>query len=317
MINFTNDDINKNSLFYDCISSELENLNLQIECLNAKKQALVTWANNLTEGIDTFEKNTDTKDLLALIENLKESMTNININIALVTNLISTLKQLISDIDSFSYKGNMPVFLNNLTTYNIAYLKNQKQILENNLKTEKFTQTLYSYSSFSTNMSENNISLSTSGQNSTSNFSYSNDIDINDYKDNNNLIISEIKGKVFLPYKISDLEKILKIKKGEYKDIYDLINKKYILPLAKYKNSSISRFREAFNLMKTKEKSSFLKALELALELTFKYNLHPAIISACGGLDELDVYLDCLEENELDNFHIFEIKFEVLPFKKK
>ena len=45
----------------------------------------------------------------------------------------------------------------------------------------------------------------------------------------------------------------------------------------------------------------------------FKYELNPIIIAACRNLNELDIYLDCLEENELYDFKCFKIKFEVMP----
>ena len=45
--------------------------------------------------------------------------------------------------------------------------------------------------------------------------------------------------------------------------------------------------------------------------------LHPAIISACRSLDELDVYLDCLEKNEVDDFKIFKIEYELHPILVK
>ena len=83
------------------------------------------------------------------------------------------------------------------------------------------------------------------------------------------------------------------------------------MPLNKFENFSIARFREAFNLIRHKEKGSIFSALDLALELMFKYNLNPIIIAACRNLDELDIYLDCLDENELYDFKCFEIRFEV------
>ena len=67
--------------------------------------------------------------------------------------------------------------------------------------------------------------------------------------------------------------------------------------------------------MRTKEHASISDSLSLALELTFNSLLNPAIISACRTLDELDIYLDCLNTGELDKFNIFEIKYEVLPTK--
>ncbi|MBS5854436.1 MAG: hypothetical protein KIC56_04340 [Clostridium sp.] len=41
--------------------------------------------------------------------------------------------------------------------------------------------------------------------------------------------------------------------------------------------------------------------------------MHPAIITACKSIDELDIYLSCLEDNQLDDFKIFDIKYEMLP----
>ena len=66
-------------------------------------------------------------------------------------------------------------------------------------------------------------------------------------------------------------------------------------------------------MVKNKSNGSFLSALDLALELMMRYDLNPIIIAACRNIDELDIYLDCLEENELSQFDCFEIKFEVLP----
>lgn len=132
--------------------------------------------------------------------------------------------------------------------------------------------------------------------------------------DNSVLLISEKQNKVFLPYSLSDLQHKLSRNK-KYKSIQDVINNEYIIPLDKYKNPIISRFRESYALMKNKEHSSVLDSLDLAVELCFNSLLNPAIISACKNLDELDIYLDYLDSNELDKFKLFEIKYELLPKK--
>ena len=128
------------------------------------------------------------------------------------------------------------------------------------------------------------------------------------------LIISEKEGKVILPFSIESL-----IKEKDEKDINEVINEKYTVPIDTYKNTARSRFKEAFKLMRKKEKESIKNSLALGTELFFNYNLHPAIISACRNLDELDIYLDCLEENEIDKFDCFKIVFDVAPVlvKKK
>lgn len=131
--------------------------------------------------------------------------------------------------------------------------------------------------------------------------------------DRNILLVSEKDQKAYLPYFMSDIEKIYKNSNKKYSSYQDVIESLYIVPLNRFKNASISRFRETLNLVLHKENLSIIKALDLALELVFQYKLNPVIIAACRNLDELDLYLDCLEEDELVDFDCFEIRFEVAP----
>ena len=122
--------------------------------------------------------------------------------------------------------------------------------------------------------------------------------------DNDTLLISETQNKVVLPYKIKDVEKALS-ENSQYKTIEDVINVEYTLPLDKYKNSTKSRFKEAYNLMRKKEKASIFDSLSLATEVTFNNLLNPAIITACQNLSS----------NKLDKFNYFKVKYEILPKK--
>ena len=131
--------------------------------------------------------------------------------------------------------------------------------------------------------------------------------------DNNTLLVSEKDQKAYLPYKYSDIERIYNENKNKQSSCEDVINKEYILPLNRFRHSISSRFRETINLVLNKEKQSFFKALDLAFELMLQYKLNPIIIAACKNLEELDIYLDCLEEDELFDFRCFNIKFEVTP----
>ena len=132
--------------------------------------------------------------------------------------------------------------------------------------------------------------------------------------DNNCLLISEVKQRIFLPYKIKDLKEELEY--TDYEDIQELIDEEYTLPYNKFKIASISRFKETYKLVRHREEGSFFDAIDLALELMPNSLVHPAIIAACKNLDELDIYLDCLSENELDKFDCFDIKYELYPIKK-
>ena len=135
--------------------------------------------------------------------------------------------------------------------------------------------------------------------------------------DRNVLRVSEKEQKAYLPYFYSDAQKIYEQNKENYSSIQEVIETNYIVPLERFKNAPISRFRETLHLVLEKEKSFVFKALDLAFELMFQYNLNPIIIAACRNLDELDIYLDCLEEDELFDFHCFEIQFEVYPKETK
>lgn len=137
----------------------------------------------------------------------------------------------------------------------------------------------------------------------------------NNLDDNKTLIISEEDGKVYLPYTKDEVKENMAQNKG--KKISELIEENYILPLDKYKNSMRARFREGYNLMYRKEGKSRKSAFMLGLELMFETNLHPAIISACKNLEELDIYLDCLEDNELEKFSCFKIIYKSLPTLRK
>lgn len=129
----------------------------------------------------------------------------------------------------------------------------------------------------------------------------------------NTLIISEMQGKVILPFTLDNLESILSENKLKYKNINEVIENEFTIPYSNFKNPSFSRFKEAFRLVKNKEQKSIKEAFDLGMELLFNYNLHPAIISACKNIDELDIYLDYLENNETDKFNCFNIKFEIAP----
>ena len=128
----------------------------------------------------------------------------------------------------------------------------------------------------------------------------------------NTLIISEISKTVLLPYKKSELDNLEDVSVNKN----DLIREKYVVPIEKYKSPALSRFREAFKLMRNIEKKSMIEAIDLGIELYLNSKLHPAIISACRNLNELDIYLDYLDSNQTDKFNCFSIKFEIAPLLK-
>lgn len=132
----------------------------------------------------------------------------------------------------------------------------------------------------------------------------------------NVLLISEIRGAVILPYSTKKEQKLLPVELA-CEDMRELIEKKFTVPLSRYKHGCISRFKETIALVRDRGKGSVWKAFFLASELFFKRLLHPAIITACKNIDWLYVYLDCLDRNELDEFPFFGIRYELNRPKNK
>ncbi|MBQ2835265.1 MAG: hypothetical protein IJE68_00280 [Clostridia bacterium] len=219
-----------------------------------------------------------------------------NANISMLKNLLDTLSQ-INPCDE-----NLENIIN---SYNNTFKESINLIYANTEIIEKFIHqiTITDFSDATqiiTTSSVRETTVQTVSQNS---------ID-NNHSSENTLIISEKQKKVILPYKISHIENILK-NNSIYDSIDDVIDKLYTKPISYYKVSPIARFKEAYKLVKEREKGSKFKALSLAFELLGNYSLHPAIITACKSLDELDIYLACIEENALDDFKFFNIKYEV------
>ena len=130
---------------------------------------------------------------------------------------------------------------------------------------------------------------------------------------NNCLIISDEDQKVYLPYSFDEVDKRFNAYSHKYESITDLIEKEYIKPASFYKNPFTARFREAYKLMRRRQHGSIGAAIALGVELAFETHLHPAIITACKNLEELDIYLDCLDDNELDKFSCFDIIYKSVP----
>ena len=134
-------------------------------------------------------------------------------------------------------------------------------------------------------------------------------------KDNGVLLISEVQNKVVLPYTAEEVEAILNNGENSFKNAQDVIDNVFTRKFTEYNNQIASRFKESVELITKREKMSKLDGINLGMELCKKRYLHPAIITACKNLDELNVYLDCLDKGELDDFKIFDIKYELYPVK--
>lgn len=245
------------------------------------------------------------------LENFKDAIIKSNINKTLIKNLKDNLMHL-SNSNSNNIRNN------NLFSSNLEALsKNNKEIeqflfsiipvIEEYIKSE-VSRNLHDDSRDNSSKSNTNDSAVSKIDSTGSDCNHNNLVE-------NTLIISEIQKTIILPYYISDLEKISS--SNDNMSFDEIIKQKYTLPISFFKSFAFSRFREAFKLARNKAHKSLKFSFDLAMELLFNYNLHPAIIAACRNLDELDIYLDYLDSGETNKFDCFNIKFEVPPVVQK
>ena len=288
--------IKKSRRFKKQYQYTLNELEKSLMIQNQKSFIIIACLNSLQSFYEANKYSANIDYLTYILEKYKEISLQIKENKSIIKKAI----QLLNDISYEYYNGSNKVILNKIVEeYN--KLLNQ---LQANIQMETS-----SYDEFVNNYITNGFSM----QKLLVNRNYGNKYRVI-ITDNDTLLISQRKKNVFLPYHVKDLrEKVYTSK--ELNSVQQLIEKEYIIPLSKYKNPVKSRFIEGYSLMKNKENAPFLECVDLAFEMAFNKSLDPAIITACKNLDELDEYLDCLENKETQKFNPFKIKYELLPQK--
>ena len=135
-----------------------------------------------------------------------------------------------------------------------------------------------------------------------------------DFRDNLELKISEKDKKVYLPYTKQDLQEFMEDYPNEYPSAKSVVEKEFTEKISIFNNHPVlARFREGYYLSKYKESNSTITALKFAKSIMFRRDLNPTIIAAVRSQKELDDYIDCLDNDRLEDFNHFKIIFEVNP----
>lgn len=290
------------------LKAEKENIKQIINLYENKKSNLLAITTNMIEITDLMDEK-KLENFYQTVSSLKDSFEHIEVIQALASKLEKDLNETISLYDK-SLENNKDEIKANLVEYNKRRDELSNKIFEfENIN----TAVLNSAIELSLKVSNKKLKKKNVLEKDTMiKKEIKVDIELEPH-DNNVLIISEKEQKAYLPFFYSEVKNIFQNSNNQYQTLQDVVDDLYIISLDKFKNSSIARFREAFHLIRNKEKGSITKALDLGLELMFNYSLNPIVVAACRNLDELDIYLDCLEENELYDFNCFEIRFEVMP----
>ena len=305
MISFSNKETTRKLI-------EIEKNSLKATLLIQKSfnKQILTFLKTFMEGVEIdFEYDLE-NSIYTLLNDANVNLKKTNKNIKKLNKKIEKLQK----IDEIIPKKTVALIKEELEEYNKEFSSSINSVYKNNESIEKFI-----FEISSKDISKLYLEVTKKAKKSKKKLSSPNikssitKKDLDDSFIENTLIISEISKKVFLPYTIEELKNILLDDTNNYTSIKEIIDKKFTVPIKRFSPSPISRWKEAYNLAVNKEHLSKLKGLSLANELFFNYSLHPAIIAACKTIDELDIYLACLEDNCLDDFKYFDIKFEIPP----
>ena len=288
--------------------------------------------NNINETIknlcdvQTKLKNIE-KEILELIVKKENNPEDCNLN-----DSISKIREDINNFDRFSKDVEKKNFVNNILIekfFRDVYDETTKNYNSTNAKISERVEIKKDFNT-NNNQINSNINNKTTDINKNINESLNTNIykkqavektdrinthsDNFDIKDNFVLRISEKDKKVYLPYSKNEILEFLDAYPNVYPNYKSLINQEYIVDLNFYiKHPVLARFRETYSLIRDREMKSVVDAFKRSIDLMFKYELNPAIIAGLKSENQLDMFLDCLEKNNLDNFKPFKIIFEVNP----
>ena len=294
---------------------------LEIHSITALLSTQKTFSKQVLVFLKDFLGNIDTELTLSdevneFISDASMYLSKINKNIEKYNHLLDILDKIKNDCSNVEYSET----INAISNYNKEFEAQTLSILRSNLDIERFIHSMSSvdiseYLSiegldkvYKTNKDNSEVKKQSKFRILRKN---------NEALVENTLTISETNKTVTLPYKMADLKALLRDNPDKYNSLSDVISDKYTIPISEYKFAALSRFREAYKLIINKEHGSKKQALNLACEMFSNYNLHPAVITACKNLNELDIYLSCLEFNELEDFRFFKVVYDVLPVVNK
>ncbi len=296
--------ITKDGIFNSNELYLLQNFEANLVNINLKIAEQENKRNEVTCLFDTLSK-TDSVSKIGSKKDYSEEINNISEKFAKNIEKLNSLKSLLIDINSgfISLSRNASsdeVTINlkeKINSYFSTYEEIKKNIMLADIEVDRFVKRINS-------------------SNGKKSEEVSEEISDGNIQNNNTLIISEKDNKVFLPYTVSEIQSYMEKYPKEYKSLEYVINKEFILPLDYYtKHPSLARFREAYSLIRDREAKSVFDALKYALNIMFKYDLNPAIISACKTEEALNLYIECLENKDLSKFNLFKIEFRLNPLK--
>lgn len=310
-------------IFLSEFENEFSHIDKQISTLNQYRDLIL-------EQINNGSSDSDTTEILHIIDSNIKNLNSIQSHLkgfnSDLVNLLISIEQ--NATDSERFERDSKHIQSKISEYSQELKETEKALLLDNSKIRAFMVKINNTDFDATPLfpektlnDENDKKKKTKTRTKNSETSTA-DISLvfnpSNIKDNNKLIISDKRRKVFLPFKISELDEYLQNFENEFSSYEDVISQEFIIPIGRFtKNTVVARFRETYALIRDRESKSVFEALKRGLELMFVYNLNSAIIAACKSEDDLNNYLTHLKNKTTENFDKFKIEYEVSPFKVK
>lgn len=291
--NLNKDNISPVSNLLEEVEKSFVLVNFNIRSLYSLKQTLTDINSGIVNLLVTIESDSSNKQsYMPKIESLKNSIANYSESCTSIKDKIAN-NDLI--LNSFLSSPRFKKIFNSEVNLDMDFSTDKENIKNLNIDKQEDSKDAFSIST-----NENNVT-------NQKNFSLEN-------FNNKILRISEKENRVYLPYTSTEVSSYLLHFPDDYHSPSDVIKKEFILPLDYYiKHPVLSRFRETYSLIRDREGKSILEAIKYSMNLMFTYELSPTIIAACKTQEQLENYINCLQNNKLDNFSDFEIKFEINP----
>ena len=312
------------------INNEIKELNNVLTQQRQLKKTLLLYLEKISEGIYNSINPKDTNQIHTFLENIQKCFNRLKENIG----RINELKDFLESVSKSNHYENLD-FLN----YNTKCSELMEKINYDNSSYYSFMDSLFEY----IHVTFPEITVDTNIEQKKMSELYTSQISVNELVDDNNeksseetniddsekkeiatketvtesddnndtservLFISYKENYAILPYSTKDLEEFFSNNPEKYSSLQDIIDKEYTISLENYKFDSSSVYDECINVAKKSKNYNTIKAMKFANNIRKIENVNPLIIKACRNLDEIELYIDFLEKNNLSNFTLFKI----------
>ena len=313
---FTSDEFD----FINNIYSDTELFDRLSKKQQQNRDLIVKFINNLNDSKDSSEKANLMEQAKKVFEITNKNISVLQTNKELSDNINKEIMNLLIKVESDKNNFSESKYINevlNLKT-DLSYYSSKSENMKNFIiSNDNIINDFFSNASVEKYL--NNFSLNYNKEEKKATIKsipVENIVVGNVKEDNNCLLVSEKSKRVYLPYSKKEVLEYLEKYPTDYKSFEDVVKKEFIYPIDFYsKHPVVSRFRETYTLVRDREAKSIVDAFKVAMDVMFRYDLNPAIIAACKSQEQLENYLNCLNNKTLSEFKDFEIKFEVSPLK--